>query len=140
MRASALLVLVAIGAAPNLHSQSLEAPPIIVAGLEVYKASDVAAALTAWMKNSPVSDQSIPTTRAAFEQIESAYGHMVGYDVLQVVPLGRYASRSYVVILYEKGPIYSWFDCYRRGEEWIVTGFLFNTKPDAILPPTMLGH
>ncbi len=59
---------------------------------------------------------------------------MVGYDILRVIPFGPHASRTYVVILYQKGPLYVWFDCYEATGQWIMTAFLFNTRADSILP------
>ena len=139
MRASTLVVCIAIGTAPVLHSQTKALPSVIAAGLEAYKVNGAAAAVTRWMKNSPIPELSGATTEA-FKQIERAYGRMGGYEILQVVPLGTYASRSYLVILYEKGPVYAWFDCYKAKDEWIMTSFLFNTKPDLILPPRLLNQ
>jgi hypothetical protein len=139
MRAITSVFCIAIAAAPALRAQTSKLPPVVRAGLEVYKVSGSAAAVTRWLKGSPVTDVSGNAAKG-FEQIETAYGRMVGYEVLDVVPFGTYASRTYLVILYEKGPAFAWFDCYLPKDEWIVTGFLFNAKPDPILPPKMLTH
>ncbi len=139
MRAITSVFCLAIAAAPALGSQSAALPPVVRAGLETYKINGAAAAVSRWLTNSPITAQSSATTQA-FEQVERAYGRMVGYEILAIVPLGTYASRSYLIILYEKGPVYAWFDCYKPKDEWIMTSFLFNTKADLILPPKMLGH
>jgi hypothetical protein len=140
MRAFAFVVLIALFSAPGLRSQAPKLPPIIRSGLEAYKQAGTAVAMATWLKDSPITNESTVAAQAGFERIEGAYGHMIGYDVLQIVTFGPHASRSYVIILYQKGPVYAWFDCYDATERWIITGFLFNTKPDAILAPAMLGH
>ncbi len=133
-------VAVAFLLTPVARAQAPDLPPIVRSGLDALKNGTAASAMAAWLKGSPVPEQATPQARGALEQIESSYGHMVGYDVLKVVALGPHAARSYVVILYEKGPLYTWFDCFKNGDQWIMTGFLFNTKPDLILPPTLLEH
>jgi hypothetical protein len=133
-------VAVALTLAPMVRAQAPDVAPIVRAGLDAYKAGNAATALTTWFKGSPVPEQSTLAARGVLEQIESSYGRMVGYDVLQVAALGPHVTRSYIVLLYEKGPLYAWFDCYKTGDQWIMTGFLFNTKPDLILPPNLLGH
>jgi hypothetical protein len=106
---------------------------VIRAGLDAYKQRGAAAAISTWLKNSPVGQASEATT-STLTHIEDGYGQMIGYDVLRVVPLGPHALRSYVVILYVKGPLYVRFDCYEARTQWIMTAFLFNTRPDSILP------
>lgn len=134
------LVAVTLALATRAVAQSRDLPPIVRAGLEAYKARGADSALATWLKNSPVPAQSTPPARAALEQIESSYGHMTGYDVLSVVPLGSHVARTYLMILYERGPLYAWFDTYRSTDDWVLTGFLFNTKPDLILPPALFPH
>jgi len=139
MRAITLALCLAMAAAPALASQTATLPPVVRAGLEAFKATGAPTAMKTWLANSPIPEQA-NATAAAFENIEHAYGRMVGYETLEVIPLGTHASRSYVIVLYEKGPVYFWFDCYKSKNDWIMTGFLMNTKPDVILPPALLGH
>jgi len=132
------LVCMAIAATPALNGQTLAMPPVIRDGLEIYKVKGAAAAVARWLKDSPITDGSDVARELA--KIEGFYGRMVGYDVLDVVRFGAYASRSYIVILFEKGPVYAWVDCYLPKDQWIVTSLLFNTKADMILPAKMFTH
>ena len=131
-------VVMAIAATDALHGQTPVMPPVIRDGLEIYKVKGSAAAIARWMKDSPITDGS--ELGQVLPKIEGFYGRMVGYELLDVVRFGAYASRSYIVILFEKGPVYAWFDCYLPKDQWIVTSLLFNTKPDMILPAKMLSH
>jgi hypothetical protein len=107
-------------------------------GLLAYQQSGASAAIKAWSLDSPIADKG-GEAQHAFEQIEAGYGHMIGYEVLAVVPIASHVLRSYVIILYESGPAYIWFDCYKKPDHWVMTGFLFNVKPDLILPPALLA-
>lgn len=133
-----LAVCIATLAAPVLRGQAVTLPPIVRAGLEAYKLRGATAAVAMWMKDSPITDLSDVTR--GLEQIETVYGKMVGYEPLETVAFGSYASRTYLVILFDKGPVYARFDCYMPKDQWIVTAFLFNTKPELILPAKMMSH
>jgi len=130
------LLLAATGGA----AQTPEPPPVVRAGLEAYRQQGAAAAFRIWLVGSPIPEGQVGSNKAAFDQIEIGYGHMVGYDVLKVVPVGPHVSRTYIVMLYEKGPVYIYFDCYRGSERWIMTAFFFHARPDSILPRSMLDH
>jgi len=138
MRAVMLLTCLAAAATPALRGQAVTLPPIVRAGFEAYKLRGASAAMAMWMKDSPITDFSDGTR--ALEQIEMVYGKMVGYEPLEAVAFGTYATRTYLVMLYEKGPVYVRFDCYMPKDQWIVTAFLFNTKPELILPTKMMSH
>jgi hypothetical protein len=44
----------------------------------------------------------------------------------------------YMVLNYEKGPLYAKFVCYRSEREWTVTDFVLNTKDTAVLPADVI--
>ena len=92
MRAVMLLTCLAAAATPALRGQAVTLPPIVRAGFEAYKLRGVNAAMAMWMKDSPITDFSDGTR--ALEQIEVVYGKMVGYEPLEVVAFGTYATRT----------------------------------------------
>ena len=51
----------------------------------------------------------------------------------------RRTAMQYVVLLFERGPLYFYFDCYLAGPKWIVSALQYNGKPESILPQSMLG-
>jgi hypothetical protein len=124
---------------PQLLAQQKDVPPVVLSGLQVYKAEGAAAAVKAWLLNSPVGDDAalISNTTAALKRIQTTYGTLIGHDILQSSPLGSRGARNYVILLFERGPLYAYFDTYRTSKGWIVTGFLFNGKPDEILPHSL---
>jgi len=76
----------------------------------------------------------------AFRRLEQVYGSMVGDEVLKVNPIGNHVVRVYVVLLFQKGPVYMWLECYETASQWLVSAFLFNPRPDPILPSTFLNR
>jgi hypothetical protein len=140
-----LVILVALGAAHRLDGQqaqrSTDVPPIVLRGFEAYIARGTEAAFDTWLTGSPVASDANMRASAidGLKAVEAQYGRVVGHEILGVAPVGTTVRRVYVVIRYERGPLYAWFDCYQTGETWIIPGFLVNTRPQLILPPEMLS-
>jgi hypothetical protein len=70
--------------------------------------------------------------------IETLYGRMTGFDPLRTVVVSRSLIRVYVLIRFQKGPLYTAFDCYKAQDGWIIPSLNWNTKPDIILPKDLL--
>jgi hypothetical protein len=116
-------------------------PPIVTAGLEAYQAGGVDAALDAWLAGSPVERE--PAAREGIRGLSTTlaplYGKMIGSETLGVVAIGQSVRRVYIMVRYERGPAYAFFDCYRTPSgTWIIPAFLMNAQPGPILPATML--
>lgn len=48
--------------------------------------------------------------------------------------------RVYLIIRFEKGPLYASFDCYKPGvESWILPQCDFNTKANLVFPPSLIA-
>ena len=71
-------------------------------------------------------------------QIETAYGKMIGFDSLGVVAVSPSLQRVYVLIKFEKGPLYASFDCYKTEGGWIIPIMDCNTKANLVLPQSLL--
>src|SRR5437773_1555036 len=83
-------------------------PGVVTDGLNAYQKSGGKAALTAWLKGSPMENDTTTSISMSglLGQIDTAYGKMVGFDVLQVVLVSPVLQRIYVLIRFEKGPVY----------------------------------
>jgi hypothetical protein len=116
-----------------------DVPQIVLDGFAAYRNSGMRAALDLWLKTSPVAaTANMQQLMGALSQIEGLYGRMIGYDVLRVVHVGTRVRRVYFTLLYEKGPLYGYIDCYQTSRGWVVPGFLTNSQPGVILPPDLL--
>ena len=123
-------------------AQGLSVPSIVRRGLDAYRSGGADAAVRAWLANSPLAHDSGAANSVSFlHRLEQLYGPVIGDDVLKVNAIGTHVVRAYVVLLYEKGPVYMWFECYQTPRaQWLISAFLFNARPDAILPPSLIDH
>jgi len=117
-----------------------EAPKIVVDAFEAYKKSGFEDAAKIWYKGSPLENNTTVkmNIKSAISNIEAIYGKMIGYEVLKNLKISPSTKRTYAVILYEKGPIFMYIDCYKSPKGWIIPEMLFNTKAQMILPREVL--
>lgn len=137
----ALLVALGTQLSPELLSgQEKRPPPVVLAGIDAYRKQGPEAAVKEWLANSRVARDTalVLETIAGLKRVEEAYGVLEGYDVIKLAPIGSRNLRTYLILLYRKGALFLYFDTYREASGWIVTGFQYNTKPDGILPASVL--
>jgi hypothetical protein len=133
-------VLCATGIAGSALAQK-DVPNIVTDGFAAYQKSGGKAALAAWLKGSPMENDTTTNINMTglLGQIETAYGKMVGFDTLRVVVVSPALQRVYVLIKFEKGPMYASFDCYKAPAGWIIPILNFNTKASEVLPANFLN-
>jgi len=109
-------------------------PLVITLGMEAYRQSGAGEAIKAWLKDSPLQ-----STRDSLKEVnnlhsvESYYGAFQNYDVLSVKDLSPRTRIVFVVMNYERGPLFGRFVAYRAQGEWILTNFEFNTDERQVL-------
>lgn len=108
-------------------------PPVILAGLDVYKDKGPDEAVKTWIKGSPMDGNKDALSEAnALRHIQDFYGAYQGFDLSSTRDLSPRSRVIYMVLDYEKGPIFAKFLVYRVGQSWILTSFIFNTKPELV--------
>ena len=127
---------------PNAGTTRAEVPAIVTRGLEAYRAYGLSGALDVWLAGSPVGDNA--TAKAGMltglAPLETVYGKMIGWDIVDVIEVSAHVRRVYVVVRMERGPLYGFLDCYQKAtDDWIIPGVLFNAKAQDILPSRYLG-
>ena len=130
-------------AGSSLEAQAttrLEIPPIVTHGLDTLAAGGLEGALAVWAVGSPgLAD---PTSRAnvlaSLSPVILAYGKATGGEVLGAVPIGSRVERVYVVLFFERGPLFGYVDTFRNAMGWSVLWFLTNTRPQDVLPASLL--
>lgn len=117
-----------------------DAPTIIADGFSAYQKTGNKAALSAWLKGSPVESDSATRSKVEglFNAVESLYGKLTGFRTVRVVGLGASLRIVYVVAEYEKGPLFASFNCYKTSEGWIIPSLDFNTKSREVFPPALI--
>jgi hypothetical protein len=140
MKSIVLIILLSVAILSSALAQK-DVPSVVADGLNAYQKSGGKAALAVWLKGSPMENDT--TTNIGMSgllgQIDTAYGKMVGFDVLQVVAISPALQRIYILIKFEKGPVYSSFDCYKAGANWIIPIMNLNTKASEVLPANLLS-
>lgn len=110
-------------------------PPIIGLGLETYKDRGAEEAVQAWTKGSPIDGSTEALNQAAtLRQTQSSYGPYKTYEVISSRDLSSRARILYLLLNFEKGPLFARFLVYRSEQGWILTSFSLSTDPAAIIP------
>ena len=125
---------------PASISYAEETPKIVVDAFEAYKKSGFEGAAKIWYKGSPLESNTTVqmNIKSGITKIETIYGRMIGYEVLKNLKISPSTNRTYAVMLYEKGPIFMYIDCYKSPKGWIIPEMMFNTKAQMILPREVL--
>lgn len=116
-------------------------PEVVAHGFDMFQKNGTLAAISAWLDGSArETDEPFQDEAAArMNQAQADLGQMIGYDVVRVVILSNTTQRDYVVMKFEKGVGWMYFDCYSPQNRWIVTRFDFHRNAGLILPPNILS-
>src|SRR6266550_5665720 len=119
-----------------LTGQGPVTPEVLSSGSAAYRSNGARAAVSTWLSNSFLERDSALISRsvASLREVEKSFGSFVDLEVVGTSRIGSRVTRNYAVLLYERGPMFVYFDTYRVSGKTIVTGFLFDPRPDAILP------
>ncbi|MGB9409297.1 MAG: hypothetical protein WCA89_17310 [Terracidiphilus sp.] len=110
-------------------------PPVIVYCLDAYRDKGPDDAVRAWIKGSPIDGSKEALSQSNnLRQVQDYYGAYRTFEVIGSRDLSPRTRIFYLVLDYEKGPLFARFVVYRSDEGWILTSFNFNTKEEAILP------
>jgi hypothetical protein len=75
------------------------------------------------------------TQANALRQVQDYYGTYQAFDIGETKDISPTTRVVYLVLDYEKGPLFARFMVYRAaGQAWTMTSFTFNTHVDAVLP------
>jgi hypothetical protein len=111
-------------------------PPVVLSGLDGYKAKGAEEAIRLWVRDSPLEgDKSAASQVDLLHQAESIYGAYQWYEVVRIREVSPRTLVVYLVLDYERGPIFARFTVYRSNHRWIMTYFDLNTREENIFPP-----
>lgn len=140
MKNLVLTLLVATGLCTSACAQT-DIPSVVTDGLNAFQKSGGKSALAAWLKGSPVENDTTTNINMSglLGQVETAYGKMIGYDIVRVVNISTTVRRVYLVMRFEKGPLFASFDCYKSADSWIIPQVDFNTKVNSVFPASLIS-
>ncbi len=117
----------------DTRKSSQPLPPIILSGLQAYKEKGPDEAIKAWIKDSPIDGSKEALGQANnLRMIENFYGSYSGYEVVSTRAISPRTQMFFLVLNFEKGPLFARFLVYRSESGWIVTSLDFNTKSELI--------
>ncbi len=120
---------------PNQKRSVENLPTVIVYGLDAYRDKGPDEAVRAWIKGSPLEGSKDALSQSNnLRQVQDYYGAYRTFEVIGSRDISPRTRVLYLVLDYEKGPLFARFVVYRSDDGWILTSFNFNTKQEAILP------
>ncbi len=116
-----------------------EPPPIVLTGLQAYKDHGPDEAVRAWIKGGPMEGSRQVLVQANnLRDVQEIYGGYRWFDVVSVRSIASRTRIVYLVLNFERGPVFAKFNTYRSEQGWIVVSFEFNTKENIVFPPEVL--
>lgn len=114
-------------------------PRIVVDGLEKYQFSGAAAAVSVWLRFAgPRVQERAPGYIDALREAEDYYGKFVGYHVVDMQKLTPATSVVYLVLNFERGPLYARLRVYEYQNTQYVTEFATALTAAAVFPERLL--
>jgi hypothetical protein len=122
-------------AAAGQTTVSDDVPQIILSGLDAYKTDGPEAAVTAWIKGSAIEGSKDALSQAStLRQVQLFYGTYKSFEFVHTRNISASTKVVYLIIDFEKGPMFAKFTVYKTAQGWILTSFNFNTKEELIFP------
>jgi hypothetical protein len=117
-----------------------EVPDPVKLGLKSYAESNAAIATDVWLKNSYAENAAeLKKELLGLGQVERVYGSFEGHDVVHLIAFSSRAKRVYLVLYFERGPAWVYFDVYqKRDSQWVINGARLELNAEEILPETLL--
>lgn len=116
-------------------------PEIINQGLTAYAQSDLNTALQIWLNHSLLDRSTLLRSElAALKHADANYGMFEQGEVMRVASITPRVTRVYLVLYYEKAPLWAWFDLYQtRNGRQVISDAYFSPKVQVILPADVSG-
>jgi len=107
-------------------------PPVLVAGFKAYLEKGPEDAVRVWIKGSGIDDSKDALSQAnSLRQVQDFYGSYRSFDVFKTRMVTSRVEAFYLVMNYDKGPLFAKFFFYKTEQGWVLVNFNFNTKEEA---------
>ncbi len=117
-------------------------PDLIQNGLNAYAQNGLNSALQIWLHHSLLDRATLLRTElAALKHADNAFGLYEDADVMRVAEITPRVTRVYLVLYYERAPLWAWFDLYQtRAGRTVISDLYFSPKVQVILPAEMVAQ
>ena len=114
-------------------------PRIVGDGLEKYQFSGAAVAVSVWLQFAgPRVQERGAGYIEALRVAEGVYGKFIGYHVVSIRKLTPATDIVYLVLNYERGPLFARFEVYEHKNTDYVTEFSTGFSPTTVFPEKLL--
>jgi hypothetical protein len=133
------IVLVLMAAGPAAAQDDM--PPLVTKGLQALQEQRCYDAFDLWTGDwrSPRDTARRQQLMASCDFLAEVGASLHGYDVFRVVYVTPHLSRIYIVLRYERHPMYLMIAAYAPVDNaWRVTSINWDRDPDKVFPVTLL--
>jgi hypothetical protein len=119
------------------HKQvSEDIPPILFNGLKAYKDRGADDAIQTWIKGGPLDGSDEALAQAdGLRATQNLYGAYQWFEVSSTHSVSPKTEIIYLVLDFDKGPLFGKFVLYQSSNGWIITSFNLNTKDELVFVP-----
>ena len=120
-------------------------PPILTRAFALLEADSLEASTRLWVGTltSPSDSARIETILSWLQRTREFAGAFRGYDVINTELVSPHLMRTYVLMVYERQPVYGQVVMYNPGSDppgWHVQSVTWNTDPAKAWPSTLWTH
>lgn len=116
-------------------TSSLVLPHIVVDGMEKYNFNGADEAMEVWLQPTRAQTQEAATAYAnTLRDAEQAYGKFVDYHLVSVKWISPATAMVYLIMNYERGPLFVRFLVYEYKSNQLVTQIDFGLVPEVVFP------
>ncbi len=117
----------------NASNHDALVPQVIKDGFKKYRMKDINAALDTWHHPGfPSQDDSL--TMDTFLSAQKVYGKYQEFEVVDYVELSSRNALVYIIVNYERGPLFSLFTLYFPDNKWVVSRITVSLDAQEIFP------
>lgn len=114
---------------------ALVIPRVVVDGMDKYKFNGADGAVKNWLQPTRARTQETAAAyAAALPDAEEVYGKFIDYHLVSIKRLSPAAALIYLVMNYERGPLFVRFVVYEYKSSQLVTQMEFGFIPEAVFP------
>lgn len=112
----------------------------VEAGLDAYRSGGAEAAVRAWLRGGPLEGDTNAMAQAnMLKSIEAFYGGYRSYELVAEREIGASTRFAFLIMSYEKGPLFGRFILFRQAEDWTIVQFQVHTDPGEVWPDELIA-
>jgi hypothetical protein len=120
-------------------NKDAEIPKIVLAGLDACKTGGLEKAAKEWSKGSVIEGDEVPGPLKTYVYrwdiyVDSYYGSYKSFETVRIVDITTCTKLVYMVMNFEKGPVFVKFLCYKKDGEWIIPSLFYSWHPESVFP------